>query len=46
MKPGLRPSVIAAVLPDWGIKNYTDYEYVVARRVGKGGATSTRSWRK
>ena len=29
-----------AALPNWGIKNYTDYEYVVARRIGKGGLWS------
>jgi LysR family transcriptional regulator, regulator for metE and metH len=29
-----------AVLPSWGIKNYVDYEYVVAKRVGKEGLWS------
>lgn len=29
-----------AALPNWGIKNYTDYEYVAARRIGKGGLWS------
>jgi LysR family transcriptional regulator, regulator for metE and metH len=29
-----------AALPNWGIKNYTDYEYVIARRIGKGGLWS------
>jgi LysR family transcriptional regulator for metE and metH len=29
-----------AALPNWGIKNYLDYEYVVARRIGKNGLWS------
>lgn len=29
-----------AALPSWGIKNYLDYEYVIARRIGKGGLWS------
>jgi len=29
-----------AALPNWGIKNYVDYEYVIARRVGKNGLWS------
>jgi LysR family transcriptional regulator for metE and metH len=29
-----------AALPSWGIKNYVDYEYVVAKRVGKEGLWS------
>ena len=29
-----------AALPNWGIKNYTDYDYVIARRIGKGGLWS------
>ena len=29
-----------AALPSWGIKNYVDYEYVVAKRVGKEGVWS------
>jgi LysR family transcriptional regulator for metE and metH len=29
-----------AALPNWGIKNYVDYEYVIARRIGKGGLWS------
>ena len=29
-----------AALPAWGIKNYTDYEFVVARRIGKAGLWS------
>lgn len=29
-----------AALPNWGIKNYLDYEYVIARRIGKGGLWS------
>lgn len=29
-----------AALPGWGIKNYLDYEYVVARRIGSGGLWS------
>ena len=29
-----------AALPNWGIKNYTDYEYVIARRIGRGGLWS------
>lgn len=29
-----------AALPNWGIRNYVDYEYVVARRIGKGGLWS------
>jgi len=29
-----------AALPNWGLKNYTDYEYVVARRIGRGGLWS------
>jgi LysR family transcriptional regulator for metE and metH len=29
-----------AALPNWGIKNYVDYKYVIARRVGKNGLWS------
>jgi len=29
-----------AALPNWGIKNYVDYEYVIARRIGKRGLWS------
>jgi len=29
-----------AALPNWGIKNYLDYEYVIARRIGKNGRGS------
>jgi LysR family transcriptional regulator, regulator for metE and metH len=29
-----------AALPNWGIKNYLDYEYVIARRIGKSGLWS------
>ncbi len=29
-----------AALPGWGIKNYLDYEYVIARRIGAGGLWS------
>ena len=29
-----------AALPGWGIKNYLDYEYVVARRIGANGLWS------
>ena len=29
-----------AALPNWGLKNYTDYDYVVARRIGRGGLWS------
>lgn len=29
-----------AALPNWGIKNYTDYEYVIARPIGKSGLWS------
>lgn len=29
-----------AALPNWGIKNYVDYEYVVARRIGPKGLWS------
>jgi LysR family transcriptional regulator for metE and metH len=29
-----------AALPNWGIKNYVDYEYVIARRIGSGGLWS------
>lgn len=29
-----------AALPSWGIKSYTDHEYVIARRIGKGGLWS------
>lgn len=29
-----------AALPNWGIKNYVDYEYVIARRIGKNGLWS------
>jgi LysR family transcriptional regulator for metE and metH len=29
-----------AALPNWGLKNYTDYEYILARRIGKGGLWS------
>jgi len=29
-----------AALPNWGIKNYVDYKYVIARRIGKGGLWS------
>jgi LysR family transcriptional regulator for metE and metH len=29
-----------AALPSWGIKNYVDYEYVIAKRVGREGVWS------
>jgi len=29
-----------AALPNWGLKNYTDYDYIVARRIGRGGLWS------
>lgn len=29
-----------AALPNWGVKNYVDYEYVIARRLGKKGLWS------
>jgi LysR family transcriptional regulator for metE and metH len=29
-----------AALPNWGIKNYADYGYVLARRIGKSGLWS------
>ena len=29
-----------AALPNWGIRNYLDYEYVIARRIGKNGLWS------
>lgn len=29
-----------AALPGWGIKNYLDYEYVIARRIGTSGLWS------
>jgi LysR family transcriptional regulator, regulator for metE and metH len=29
-----------AALPNWGLKNYTDFEYVIARRIGRGGLWS------
>ena len=29
-----------AALPNWGIKNYVDYEYVIARRIGRNGLWS------
>ena len=29
-----------AALPNWGLKNYLDYEYVIARRIGKNGLWS------
>jgi LysR family transcriptional regulator for metE and metH len=29
-----------AALPNWGIKNYVDYKYVIARRIGKNGLWS------
>jgi len=29
-----------AALPNWGIKNYLDFEYVIARRIGKNGLWS------
>lgn len=29
-----------AALPNWGIKNYVDYEYVIARRIGREGLWS------
>jgi LysR family transcriptional regulator for metE and metH len=29
-----------AALPNWGIKNYVDYKYVVARSIGKSGLWS------
>jgi LysR family transcriptional regulator for metE and metH len=29
-----------AALPNWGIKNYLDYKYVIARRIGKNGLWS------
>jgi LysR family transcriptional regulator for metE and metH len=27
-------------LPNWGLKNYLDYDYVIARRIGKQGLWS------
>ena len=29
-----------SALPNWGIKNYVDYDYVVARRIGSSGLWS------
>src|SRR5256712_4400595 len=29
-----------AALPNWGIRNYLDYEYVIARRIGRDGLWS------
>ena len=29
-----------AALPNWGVKNYVDHDYVVARRIGPGGLWS------
>lgn len=29
-----------AALPSWGIKNYIDHDYVIARRIGNGGLWS------
>ncbi len=29
-----------AALPSWGIKNYIDHDYVIARRIGIGGLWS------
>jgi LysR family transcriptional regulator for metE and metH len=29
-----------AALPSWGIRNYVDYEYVIARRIGRKGLWS------
>jgi LysR family transcriptional regulator for metE and metH len=29
-----------AALPNWGIKNYVDYKYVIARSIGKKGLWS------
>jgi len=29
-----------AALPNWGIKNYLDYKYVIARRIGRNGLWS------
>jgi len=29
-----------AALPNWGIKNYVDYKYVIARRIGRSGLWS------
>lgn len=29
-----------AALPGWGIKNYLDYDYVIARRIGANGLWS------
>ena len=29
-----------AALPNWGIKNYVDYKYVIARRIGRNGLWS------
>jgi LysR family transcriptional regulator for metE and metH len=29
-----------AALPNWGVRNYVDYEYVIARRLGKKGLWS------
>lgn len=29
-----------AALPNWGIRNYVDYDYVIARRIGKKGLWS------
>jgi len=29
-----------AALPNWGVKNYVDHDYVVAKRIGRGGLWS------
>jgi LysR family transcriptional regulator for metE and metH len=29
-----------AALPNWGIRNYVDYKYVIARRIGRNGLWS------
>ncbi|MCW7539827.1 LysR family transcriptional regulator [Aquabacterium sp. A7-Y] len=29
-----------AALPNWGVKNYVDYDYVVAKRIGRAGLWS------
>ena len=29
-----------AALPNWGVKNYVDYDYVVAKRIGAKGLWS------
>jgi len=29
-----------AALPNWGVKNYVDHDYVLAKRIGRGGLWS------